>query len=236
VDALAGPSRRDRLRAALVADIHELAYRQIAEDGFAGVSMTGIAQSLGMSPAALYRYFPSRDDLVRALIAESFEANAVLTEQALAETAGLPPDRRLRRVLAVTREWAVRHPTQYGIIQGVLRDDQIADADVMVDPARRPFRAILSLVADLRMPGTLARAMAPVLAEGSQRLPGGAAGDQYPAEVLLHALAIWSRLSGAISLEINGVLDRLGIDATSFFDAELAQLLPGSSARPASPP
>jgi AcrR family transcriptional regulator len=202
VDTPPGLSRRDRLRAALVADIHDQAYRQIAADGFAGVSMTGIAQSLGMSPAALYRYFPSREDLVVSLVAESFEANAALTEQALAETAGLPPDLRLRRLLAVTREWAVTHPTQYGIINGVLRDDQIADADVMVDPGRRPFRAILSLIAELGMPDTLAKAMAPVLEEESQRLSGGAAGDPYPGT------------------------DRMGIDATSFFEAELAQLLP----------
>jgi AcrR family transcriptional regulator len=221
VEAPTGPSRRDRLRAALVAEIHDQAYRQIAADGFAAVSMTGIAQSLGMSPAALYRYFPSREDLVRALVAESFEANAVLTEQALAEAAGLPPGLRLRRVLAVTRQWAVTHPTQYGIIQGVLRDNQIEDADVMVEPERRPFRAILSLVAELQMPGTLAKAMAPVLQEAPQPAPGG-----YPKEALLHALAIWSRLSGVISLEINGVLDRMGIDATSYFEAELAQLLP----------
>ena len=52
--------------------------------------MTGIAQHLGMSPAALYRYFPSREELVRALIAESFEANAVLTEHALAERLRFP--------------------------------------------------------------------------------------------------------------------------------------------------
>ncbi len=226
-DALTGPSRRDRLRAALVAEIHDQAYRQIAADGFAAVSMTGIAQSLGMSPAALYRYFPSREDLVRALVAESFEANAVLTEQTLAETAGLSPGLRLRRVLDVTRQWAVTHPTQYGIIQGVLRDSQIDDADVMVAPERRPFRTILSLVAELQMPGTLAEAMAPVLKEASHRLPGG-----YPEEALLHALAIWSRLSGVISLEMNGVLDRMGIDADSYFEAELAQLLPASAQVP----
>jgi AcrR family transcriptional regulator len=211
-----------------VAAIHDHAYRQITDEGFAAVSMTGIAQSLGMSPAALYRYFPSREELVRALVAESFEANAALVEQALADTAGLSPDLRLRRLLAVTREWAVAHPTQYGIIQGVLRDNQATDIDAMVDPERRPFRAICSLVAELRLPDTLANAMTPVLQDTSARPSGGAGGQAgYPSEVVLHALAIWSRLSGVISLEINGVLDRMGIDATLFFDAELAQLLPG---------
>lgn len=195
--------------------------------------MTGIAQNLGMSPAALYRYFPSREELIRALVAESFEANAVLTEQALAETAGLPPALRLRRVLASTREWAVRHPTQYGIINGVLRDNQVAAADVMVDPERRPFRVILSLVAGLGMPSTLAKAMEPVWQEWAQPVPGEAVLDRYPKDAVLHALALWSRLSGVISLEINGVLDRMGIDATSFFDAELAQLLPDDHRDPA---
>jgi AcrR family transcriptional regulator len=171
-----------------------------------------------MSPAALYRYFPSREELVRALIADSFEANAALTEQAMAETEGHPADQRLRRLLTVTREWAVTHPIQYGIIQGVLRDSQITDADAMVDPDRRPFRAICSLVAELHLPGGLATAMAPVL-----RRP--ATSDDYPRAVSVHALIIWSRLSGVISLEINGVLDRMGVDATQYFAAELDQLL-----------
>jgi AcrR family transcriptional regulator len=220
--AQARPSRRDQLRTELVAAIHEHAYRQIAEDGFAAVSMTGIAQSLGMSPAALYRYFPSRDDLVRALVAECFEANAVVTEQALAETAGLAADLRLRCVLDMTRKWAVAHPVQYEVIQGVLRDGRIADADEMVDPGRRPFRAICALVAGLRMPAGLASAMSPLLRDDSLREPSA---DRYPDHVLVHALTIWSRLSGAISLEINGVLERMGLDADLFFQAEMEQLL-----------
>jgi AcrR family transcriptional regulator len=236
VTAPTGSSRRDRLRAALVADIHAEAYRQIADAGFAAVSMTGIAQSLGMSPAALYRYFASRDELVRALVAESFEVNAALTEQALAETAGLPPDLRLRRVLAVTREWAVTHPTQYGIIQGVLRDRQIEDADVLVASSRRPFHAICSLVAELRPPDTLASGMAMVLRDSPPRLSGEAGWGGYSGEVVLHALTIWSRLHGAISLEINGVLDRMGLNVTSFFDAEVDQLLPNDRGAPSEGP
>lgn len=226
-----GPSRRDRLRAALVADIRELAYRQIADDGFAAVSMTGIAQSLQMTPAAIYRYFPSRDELVRTLIADSFEANAVVTDQALADTAYLPPDARLRHLLAETRRWAVANPVRYGIIQGVLQDNRIADADALVDPARRPFQAILSLVSQLEQPRSVARAIAPVLHGGVRRLAGGAAADGYTAEALTHALLIWSRLGGVINLEINGALDRMGIDATVFFDAELAELLPSAPKR-----
>jgi hypothetical protein len=62
--------------------------------------------------------------------------------------------------------------------------------------------------------------------EWAARGPGEAVPDPYPPEAALHALAIWSRLGGVISLEIAGALDRMGVDATSFFEAELAQLLP----------
>jgi AcrR family transcriptional regulator len=224
VDAQTGSSRRERLRVALVADIHAQAYRQIAEDSLAAVSMTGIAQNLGLSPAALYRYFPSREQLVRALIAESFEANASLTERALAETVGLPPGRRLRRLLAVTRAWAVAHPIQYRIIQGVLGDNRISEADAVVSPARRPFHAICLLVAELPRPGALAGVVSSAAPDG----PG------YPPDVVLHALTLWTRLSGVISLEINGVLERMGVDADRFFDAEVDQLLPGTDSGPGS--
>lgn len=165
-------------------------------------------------------------------MAESFEANAALTEQALAETAGLPAGLRLRRVLAVTREWAVMHPTQYGIIQGVLRDPQIENADLLVAPERRPFHAICSLVAELRAPEPLADAMALVLRDSSPPGSGEARWGGYSGEVLLHALTIWSRLHGVISLEINGVLDRMGMNATAFFDAEVDQLLSGDPPAP----
>jgi AcrR family transcriptional regulator len=220
VDAQTGSSRRDRLRAALVADIHAQAYRQIAEDSLAAVSMTGIAQSLGLSPAALYRYFPSREELVRALITESFEANASLTERTLAETVGLLPAQRLRRLLAVTRAWAVDHPIQYRIIQGILGDHRVSEADAVVSPARRPFHAICLLVSELPRPGAIESAMPAASQDGLG----------YPREVVLHALMIWTRLSGVISLELNGVLERMGVDADRLFDAEVDQVLPGTNA------
>jgi AcrR family transcriptional regulator len=222
VGAQTGSSRRDRLRAALVADIHAQAYRQIADDSLAAVSMTGIAQNLGLSPAALYRYFRSREELVRALMVESFEASASLTERTLAETVGLPAGRRLRRLLAVHREWAVAHPIQYRIIQGVHGDNRISEADAVVSPARRPFHAICLLVADLPLPEAPAGALPAPAPDG----PG------YPPEVVLHALTLWTRLSGVISLEINGVLERMGIDADVFFDSEVDQLLPGDDPDP----
>src|ERR1700704_232657 len=67
------PSRRDRLRAQTLAEIREHGVAQLAEGGPAALSLTGIAKAMGMSGPALYRYFASRDDLLVALVEESYE-------------------------------------------------------------------------------------------------------------------------------------------------------------------
>jgi hypothetical protein len=55
-----------------------------------------------------------------------------------------------------------------------------------------------------------------VLHDWDRRLPGEAMPGGYPSEVMLHALAMWSRLYGVISLQINGVLAWMGIDPRCF--------------------
>src|SRR4051812_40476901 len=78
---------RERRRAAAVREILEAAERQIAEDGPAALSLRAVARSLGMTVQALYHYFPSRDDLVTALIAKAYDALAEAVRTAV-ETAG----------------------------------------------------------------------------------------------------------------------------------------------------
>ena len=67
------PSRRERLRAQTLAEIRKHGFAQLAEGGPAALSLTGIAKAMGMSGPALYRYFASRDDLLVALVEESYE-------------------------------------------------------------------------------------------------------------------------------------------------------------------
>jgi hypothetical protein len=120
-------------------------------------------------------------------------------------------------LLAANREWAVAQPIQYRIIQGVHGDNRISEADAVVAPTRRPFHAICLLIAELPRPEALAGVI-------SSAEPGRLG---YPPDVVMHALTLWTRLSGVIGLEISGVLERMGIDADLFFDAEVDQLLLG---------
>ncbi|MGW4256465.1 helix-turn-helix domain-containing protein, partial [Streptomyces californicus] len=59
---------RERARVEVTAAIKDEARKQLAEEGAAKLSLRAVARELGMASSALYRYFPSRDDLLTALI------------------------------------------------------------------------------------------------------------------------------------------------------------------------
>ena len=66
----AGRTARERARAELTEEIKDSARRQLATEGAAGLSLRAISRELGMVSSALYRYFPSRDDLLTAQVAD----------------------------------------------------------------------------------------------------------------------------------------------------------------------
>lgn len=91
-------SRRERLRAETSLEIETIALRQLAEEGPGAISLRGIAREMGMTPRAIYSYFPTRDDLITALIsgigaslAEALETHAATPCRAPIPAAGCWP-------------------------------------------------------------------------------------------------------------------------------------------------
>ena len=70
----AGRTARERARAELTQEIKDEARRQLASSGADALSLRAVARELGMVSSALYRYFPSRDDLLTALIMDAYHA------------------------------------------------------------------------------------------------------------------------------------------------------------------
>jgi AcrR family transcriptional regulator len=62
---------RARARIEVTAAIKDAARRQLAADGAAKLSLRAVARELGMVSSAVYRYFPSRDDLLTDLIIDA---------------------------------------------------------------------------------------------------------------------------------------------------------------------
>ncbi len=71
--------RNDTLHAEKRAAILKAAARLFVENGFHQTGMAAICAAAGMSPGALYRYFPSKGDIIRAIVEEErAEAAALL--------------------------------------------------------------------------------------------------------------------------------------------------------------
>ncbi|MEU3248976.1 TetR/AcrR family transcriptional regulator, partial [Streptomyces sp. NPDC006875] len=115
---------RARARIEVTAAIKDEARRQLAAEGAAKLSLRAVARELGMASSALYRYFPSRDDLLTALIIDAYDSLGESAEAAhagIAGTAGTaaggPRDRWIT-VCVAARRWALDHPHEYALIYG----------------------------------------------------------------------------------------------------------------------
>src|ERR1700747_614730 len=70
--AVQPPSRRDRLRAPTIDEIIQPARQLLVKDGPEAVSLRAIAREMGMTAPGLYRYYGSREELFRHVIATIF--------------------------------------------------------------------------------------------------------------------------------------------------------------------
>ena len=71
------PGIRARNRAAVMDAITASANEQLLQVGPSELSVRAVARDLGMASSAIYRYFPSRDDLLTAFGKATELANAV---------------------------------------------------------------------------------------------------------------------------------------------------------------
>jgi AcrR family transcriptional regulator len=109
---------RDRARAELTSEIKAEARRQLAAGGAPQLSLRAVARELGMASSALYRYFPSRDDLLTALIIDAYDALGQQAERADAALPQASSRARWRACCHAVRGWAIEHPHEYALIYG----------------------------------------------------------------------------------------------------------------------
>ncbi len=114
----ASQTARERARAELTHEIKEEARRQLAATGAQRLSLRAVARELGMVSSALYRYFPSRDDLLTALIIDAYDALGDSAERAAAPLPRSDVRGRWRACCTAVRQWAIAHPHEYALIYG----------------------------------------------------------------------------------------------------------------------
>jgi AcrR family transcriptional regulator len=111
-------NRRERVRAATVQEIKDVARRQLVGDGPSAVSLRAIAREMGMTAPALYRYFPSFDHLVQSLVTDLSTELCAAVEHARDLASPDDAGARLLAVCRAFRAWSVGHPAEFGLIFG----------------------------------------------------------------------------------------------------------------------
>jgi len=217
---------RARVRAEITQEILDAARRQLAEQGSASLSLRAVAREVGMVSSAVYRYFPSRDHLLTALIVDAYDSLGAAVERAAAK---VPADDLTGRWLAIcerVRRWAIANPHEYALIYGSPVPGYRAP-ETTIAPATRVALVLIQLLIDAQAAGALAPATLPDTPSAKMRTDldrlAEAFGD-VPEAVVVRALVAWSALFGLVSFELFGQFQNV-IDANAdFFAAASVEL------------
>jgi AcrR family transcriptional regulator len=115
----------------------------ILEKGSDKLSLREIARRIGHSPAGLYEYFGSKEEIVAAVAAEALDH---LSNYLGRVPASLPPARRLVELGLAYVEFARQHPEHFLLVFSSLISGRVspqAPAD-----ARSPYRIVQQAVRD----------------------------------------------------------------------------------------
>jgi AcrR family transcriptional regulator len=209
---------RARARAELTREIVEAARRQLVTEGPAGLSLRAVARELGMVSSAVYRYFPSRDDLLTQLIIDAYNAVGDAADQA---DAAEKRDDFLGRWMAVchaTRDWALAHPQEWALIYGSPVPGYQAPEDT-IGPGTRVSITLTQVLGDALQAGR-APAQTEVPEAVSRSMQGLKDFLPYPIpdSMLVGGVMARTQLFGHISLELDGQFTNTINDLRTFFD------------------
>ncbi|MGW3154179.1 TetR/AcrR family transcriptional regulator [Streptomyces sp. NPDC001089] len=228
-EAMAAPmSLRDRRRAAATREILGAAEHQIAEHGPAALSLRAVARSLGMTVQALYHYFPSRDELVTALIVKAYDALAEAVQAAVDAVPDGSPGERVLVAAEGYRQWAVAHPERFQLLYGTPLRYYAAPVDGPTTQAVRRMSAIFEheMFAGFTT-AQLAAAEAPGLSAELlsylDQLPPTGVRELPPAATAL-VMSAWGHMHGMVVLEVFGHTSFLGDHQAEIFRMAMRNL------------
>ena len=217
---------RQRARERTLAELKQLALAQLAREGSSGVSLRELSRELGVVSSAIYRYVPSRDELLTLLIVDAYNALGDAAEAA---------DRRCRRAdlrgrwLAIgraVRRWGVGHPAEWGLLYGSPVPSYAAPAERTTGPGGRVPLLVVRLVVEVE-------AIAPPVAPGPPIPPAlrsdleqvrALAGGPVSDDRLAAGVLAWTALFGMVTFELFGQYRNSVDHPAAFLDYQLARL------------
>ena len=229
------PLLRQRRRAELLSMIKDVAGQHVAEAGAAALSLRGVAREVGIAVSALYRYYPSRDDLITELIVDAFDDQADTVEAAV--RAAWTSNRHdhaaaLRAGFSAYRQWGKEHQAQFGLCYGTPVPGYAAPPDRTVIAATRVSGILISVFAaacaeGIVDPAIQARRRTSLSPATAQQLVALDERRGYGLEPHLLALAVdaFIRIHGFCVMEVFGQLRPITPDGDPLFLETLADVM-----------
>ncbi|MCK7626609.1 TetR/AcrR family transcriptional regulator [Streptomyces sp. RS10V-4] len=220
---------RERARSEITEAIKVEARRQLAAEGAAKLSLRAVARELGMASSALYRYFPSRDELLTALIVDAYDAVGRAAERARdARPAPATVEQAVTRWCAIctaVRDWALAHPHEYALIYGSPVPGYQAPRTT-TEPAARVGLALIGVLRDAHAAGLLTEPADPLPEDvvADALALGAQLGVELPPTVLARSVGAWAQLFGLLSFEVFGQFNRVVEARDPFFHQAVRQL------------
>ncbi|MCS6559837.1 WHG domain-containing protein [Curtobacterium flaccumfaciens] len=246
------PTARALARQTVTADILAAARTRLTDEGPAALSLRAVARDVGMVSSAVYRYFPSRDDLLTALLITDYDELGAAVEAAGA-AAGPAPGARWVAMCRAIRDWSIAHPGDFALLFGSPVPGYAAPRETVV-PATRTTLALVRVVADAvgsgasgapgasgaadssvtSTPGAAGRLGSPTAPPAAPGVAGPAVADgvatlrsfgiTLPDEVLVRTLMAWTTVFGTISFELFGHFVGSVSDPAAYFDQVIVRL------------
>jgi AcrR family transcriptional regulator len=215
----------------MVDDIKAVARRQLAEQGAGAVSLRGIAREIGTAPSALFRYFPTYNDLITALVVDAYDSLA--DAMSAGRDAAGPADHagRWYAICLAYRRWSLANRSEFALLHGTPIPGYDAPPEATGPAAGRFARVGIGSFAAAVEAGAAdpGRTQVPAgvrLGERWSDLLRGPAGGYEPriAGIVLNA---WASLQGFLVAEVLGNLSVLVDDTDSLYRAHVYTVMLG---------
>ena len=246
------PTARALARQTVIAEILAAARTRLTDEGPAALSLRAVARDVGMVSSAVYRYFPSRDDLLTALLITDYDELGAAVEAA-GVAAGPTPGARWVAMCRAIRDWSIAHPGDFALLFGSPVPGYAAPRETVV-PATRTTLALVRVVADAvgsgapgvsgapgasgssvtSTPAAAGRPGSPTAPPAAPGVAGPAVADgvatlrsfgiTLPDEVLVRTLMAWTTVFGTISFELFGHFVGSVSDPAAYFDQVIVRL------------
>lgn len=220
--------RKEKQYEAVRKEAQQFAWKLIEEKGVAALSLRAVAAKMGLTAPALYRYFPSKNHLITALIMDAFQSLTKVQESVLTSAAGEPWQEVFLLLGNSYRSWALKNPSAFFLIFGNAipeYEPHWQETMPIAGASMRPLMYVLQRAAEegaLKLPLT-----PPPTSKLQQSLESWSASihEHINTEVLYLSFIITTRVQGLMLVELGNQLPPFFTDGEELFKRELLRVL-----------